>query len=200
MNLEIEEGHSYSIMGRSGSGKTSLISIIGMLNMRVEGGYHYHGRNVRDLSDRERAKLRADKIGFVFQNYSLIAHMRVWENVALPLMYAKSVPRTELRPRALEALEEVGLAKRAHDYPSRLSGGEQQRVAIARALVSDPELMICDEPTGALDRSTGDRVMETLLTLISEKSVTLVMVTHDREIARMCENQLVMDVGRVRHV
>ncbi|MGV9189320.1 ABC transporter ATP-binding protein [Arcanobacterium canis] len=200
VNLDVEEGHSYSIMGRSGSGKTSLISIIGMLNMRFDGQYLYHGQDVHRMSDRERAKLRAEKIGFVFQNYSLIAHMHVWENVALPLMYSKKMSRRELRLRSLTALDEVGLANRAHDYPSRLSGGEQQRVAIARALVTNPEFIICDEPTGALDRSTGDRVMETLLALIDQKSVTLLLVTHDQEIAQMCENQLTMDRGRVLHV
>ncbi|HFI0794523.1 TPA: ABC transporter ATP-binding protein [Streptococcus suis] len=152
VNLDLKTGCSYAIVGKSGSGKTSLISILGLLNASFQGQYYYQGKDVSQLSDRELSDLRSQKIGFVFQNYSLIKHLKVWENIDLSLVYAKKKIGMKKRMEVIQkALSDVGLDSKQHYYPSDLSGGEQQRVAIARALVIEPQVIICDEPTGALD-------------------------------------------------
>ena len=197
VSLDIRCGESYAIVGKSGSGKTSLISILGLLNSRYEGSLIFDGCDMASIGDRRRAMLRASSIGFVFQNYSLIRQLKVWENVALPLRYSRRGSEPKRHRIAMEYLERVGLAERGGEYPRTLSGGEQQRVAIARALVCSPRLLICDEPTGALDKDTGEAVMALLMNLVADDSRTLVLVTHDADVAAMCRHRLHMDRGRV---
>ena len=171
---------------------------MGLLNQDFQGSYQYEGREVRNLSDSECSKIRASRIGFVFQNYSLIHHLKVWENVELALAYAKlggSVRERKLRVG--QVLESVGLQQRRNDRPNKLSGGEQQRVAIARALVTSPSLIVCDEPTGALDNETSGVVMELLKGLVSEQGATLFLVTHDEELAASCDTVMRMDRGGI---
>ena len=199
-SLTLERGKSYSVVGKSGSGKTSLVSIIGMLNAQFTGHYFYDGTDVATLSDHERAKLRAKRIGFVFQNYSLIKHLSVWENVALPLKYANThMGKKKLREAAYTILADVGLSDKTKAMPTHLSGGEQQRVAIARALVAHPEFIICDEPTGALDTATGEAVMTLLHNLVQEHQSTMLLVTHDKDIAALCDENFMMDKGKLTH-
>lgn len=198
ISLTIDRGESCAIVGKSGSGKTSLISILGFLNTAFSGEYYFDGRLVSDLSDKQLARLRATKVGFVFQNYSLIKHLKVLENVELALQYQNLyLSRKIRRKRALDALAAVGLAKKAGEKPANLSGGEQQRVAIARSLVTEPELLICDEPTGALDKQTGAQVLDLLHSRVAESKVTLLLVTHDTEIAASCLKTYRLDGGKL---
>lgn len=200
VSLNIIRGTSNAIIGKSGSGKTSLISILGLLNSDFTGRYIYGDYDVSSLSDRRRSKLRGSKIGFVFQNYSLIRHLNIAQNVDLSLHYAhENLSRKQRVEHIKQALEDVGLAERSKEYPGSLSGGEQQRVAIARALVLRPELLICDEPTGALDTDTGIHVLNVLMELVKSSGTTLVLVTHDKDVAARCENLMYMDSGRLTH-
>ena len=197
-NMELQRCRSYAIVGKSGSGKTSLISIIGLLNRDYEGDYIYDGISISKLKDRELSMLRANNIGFVFQNYSLIKYLRVWENIELPLLYAKKAFSKKQRQEIiLELLKSVGLESKENDYPVNLSGGEQQRVAIARALAVSPEAILCDEPTGALDTKTGKQIMELLHNIVQEKGIMLLLVTHDPDIAETCDTIFEMDGGRI---
>ena len=198
-SIELKRGNSYAIVGKSGSGKTSLISIIGLLNRSSKGEYLYDGVSVSALTDRELSMLRANNIGFVFQNYSLIKHLRVWENIELPLLYAKkNMDRKQRQEVIRNLLKSVGLEDKENDYPANLSGGEQQRVAIARALTVSPEAILCDEPTGALDKKTGQQIMELLLQIVRENNIMLLLVTHDSDIANTCDTIFEMDEGRLR--
>lgn len=198
-SIELKRGNSYAIVGKSGSGKTSLISIIGLLNRSYKGEYLYGGVSVSALTDRELSMLRANNIGFVFQNYSLIKHLRVWENIELPLLYAKkNMDRKQRQEVIRNLLKSVGLEDKENDYPANLSGGEQQRVAIARALTVSPEAILCDEPTGALDKKTGQQIMELLLQIVRENNIMLLLVTHDSDIANTCDTIFEMDEGRLR--
>ncbi|NMM93679.1 ABC transporter ATP-binding protein [Bifidobacterium oedipodis] len=197
VSITIRKGSSYAIVGKSGSGKTSLISILGLLNAHYEGTLLLNGHDVATLSNLQRARLRANYMGFVFQNYSLIRQLNVWENVALPMEYAGHSISKARKKRSLECLERVGLAHHAKDNVRSLSGGEQQRVAIARALACKPKLIICDEPTGALDKDTGDAVMDLLLELVAADGCTLILVTHDADIAALCEQRFRMDRGMI---
>ncbi len=198
-SIELKRGNSYAIVGKSGSGKTSLISIIGFLNRSYKGEYLYDGVSVSALTDRELSMLRANNIGFVFQNYSLIKHLRVWENIELPLLYAKkNMDRKQRQEVIRNLLKSVGLEDKENDYPANLSGGEQQRVAIARALTVSPEAILCDEPTGALDKKTGQQIMELLLQIVRENNIMLLLVTHDSDIANTCDTIFEMDEGRLR--
>ena len=185
-SMLLNQGETYAVVGRSGSGKTSLISIIGFLNKNFTGKYYYSGKSIQKCSDSTVSHMRARNIGFVFQNYSLIKHLSIRENVELPLLYAGlPVSYTHLRAH------ETG----RNEYPGRLSGGEQQRVAIARALVTNPELLICDEPTGALDSSTGEKVLQVLHDRVQESGTTLLLVTHDMKVARSCSHIFTMEGG-----
>lgn len=200
VSLSLIRGTSNAIIGKSGSGKTSLISILGLLNSEFTGRYTYGDYDVSGLSDRKRSKLRASNIGFVFQNYSLIRHLSVAQNVDLSLRYScEKLSHKQRFDRIRQALEDVGLAERAKEHPGSLSGGEQQRVAIARALVLRPELLICDEPTGALDTDTGVQVLNVLMELVKSSHTTLVLVTHDNDVAARCENLMYMDSGRLTY-
>lgn len=197
-NMELQRGRSYAIVGKSGSGKTSLISIIGLLNREYEGEYLYDGISISALKDRDLSILRANNIGFVFQNYSLIKHLRVWENIELPLLYAKKSFTAKQRHEIITGLlKSVGLESKENDYPINLSGGEQQRVAIARALAVSPEAILCDEPTGALDKKTGTQIMELLHSVVKEKGIMLLLVTHNPDIADTCDTIFEMDGGRI---
>ena len=181
VNLTIHEGEFVSIMGPSGCGKSTLLSIMGLLDEPTSGTLELDGRPVQSYSDKELARLRNQKIGFVFQSYHLINDLSVLDNVELPLLYRAGVSGKERRQRAYAALEKVGLGARTGHFPSQLSGGQRQRVAIARALAGRPELILADEPTGNLDSVMGEEIMDLLLTLNREEGTTIVMVTHDEQ-------------------
>jgi len=181
VSLTIESGEHVAIMGPSGSGKSTLMNVIGCLDQVDEGRYLLDGIDVLDRSADELAEIRNRKIGFIFQQFNLIARTSALENVELPLVYAE-VGRRERRRRAKEALATVGLAERTGHQPSELSGGQQQRVAIARAIVTDPALLLADEPTGALDLATTETVME-LLAELHAQGRTIVVITHEEEVA-----------------
>jgi putative ABC transport system ATP-binding protein len=176
VNLEINEGEFVAIMGPSGCGKSTLLNIIGLLDNPSGGELHFNGYQVENYTERERTNLRKENIGFVFQSFNLIDELTVFENVELPLLYMK-VSGSERKRRVNEVLERMNIAHRAKHFPQQLSGGQQQRVAIARAVVSNPKLILADEPTGNLDSANGEEVMN-LLTQLNEEGTTIVMVTH----------------------
>ncbi len=181
INLTVEKGDYLAIMGPSGSGKTTLMNIIGCLDVPTSGSYILEGRDLKDLSDDDLAEVRNKHIGFVFQSFHLLPKMEALDNVALPLLYA-DVPLKERRARAEEALKAVGLGERIHFLPNQLSGGQCQRVAIARAMVGKPDLLLADEPTGALDTKSGLQIME-IFRRLSQEGMTILMITHAPEIA-----------------
>ncbi len=181
INLTVERGDYLAIMGPSGSGKTTLMNIIGCLDVPTSGHYELDGRNLQDLSDDELADIRNKHLGFVFQQFHLLPKMDAVDNVALPLLYA-GVPLKERRERAEEALRAVGLGERIHFQPNQLSGGQCQRVAIARAMVGRPDLLLADEPTGALDTKAGNQIME-IFHKLSQEGMTIIMITHEPSIA-----------------
>lgn len=181
INLEIEKGEYLAIMGPSGSGKTTLMNLIGCLDVPTCGEYFLDGKEISKLSDDELADIRNKYIGFVFQKFYLLPKMTALENVALPLLYA-GVNKKERLERAKVALEAVGLGERINFLPNQLSGGQCQRVAIARAIVGNPELLLADEPTGALDTAAGSQIME-IFKELSEKGMTIIMITHEQSIA-----------------
>ena len=185
INLTVERGDYLAIMGPSGSGKTTLMNIIGCLDVPTSGTYELDGRNLKDLTDDELADIRNKHLGFVFQSFHLLPKMDALDNVALPLLYA-GVPLKERRERAEEALRAVGLEERIHFLPNQLSGGQCQRVAIARAMVGKPDLLLADEPTGALDTKAGNQIMEIFLRL-SDEGMTIIMITHEPAIARCAD-------------
>ena len=182
ITLDVQEGEHLSILGPSGSGKSTLMNIIGCLDTPTAGEYILRGQNIGEMSESELARLRRTEIGFVFQNSQLLPRLDARRNVELPLIYA-GVPQRERRRRAEAMLERVGLTERIHHFPSQLSGGQQQRVAIARALVTDPAILLADEPTGALDQKTGRQIMQ-LFSELNAEGRTVIMITHDLGIAR----------------
>ena len=181
INLTVEKGDYLAIMGPSGSGKTTLMNIIGCLDVPTSGSYTLEGRALKDLSDDDLAEVRNKHIGFVFQRFYLLPKMDALDNVALPLLYA-DVPLKERRERAEETLKAVGLGERIHFFPNQLSGGQCQRVAIARAIVGKPQLLLADEPTGALDTKAGNQIME-IFRRLSDEGMTIIMITHEPSIA-----------------
>lgn len=182
VNLTVEKGDYIAIMGPSGSGKTTLMNLIGCLDVPTSGSYELDGRDLKDLSDDDLAEVRNKHIGFVFQSFHLMPKMDAVDNVALPLLYA-NVPLKERRARAEEALKAVGLEDRIHFLPNQLSGGQCQRVAIARAMVGKPDILLADEPTGALDSKSGTQIME-IFRKLSDEGMTILMITHELRIAQ----------------
>ena len=181
VNLTVEKGDYLAIMGPSGSGKTTLMNLIGCLDVPTSGRYELDGRDLKDLSDDALAEIRNKHIGFVFQSFHLLPKMDALDNVALPLLYA-DVPLKERRERAAEALKAVGLEERIHFLPNQLSGGQCQRVAIARAMVTQPDILLADEPTGALDTKAGNQIMD-IFRQLSNAGMTILMITHEPSIA-----------------
>lgn len=196
INLTVEQGEYLAIMGPSGSGKTTLMNLIGCLDVPTSGTYTLGGRELKDLPDKDLAKVRNKHIGFVFQNFNLLPKMDAVENVALPLLYA-GVPLRERRQRAIDALNAVGLGERIHFLPNQLSGGQCQRVAIARAMVGKPDLLLADEPTGALDTKSGNQIME-LFRNLSNEGITIIMITHEPSIAACADKTYHILDGELR--
>ena len=196
VSLDIRPGEFVAIMGASGSGKSTLMNIIGCLDRPSSGKYWLRGSDTSELDSREFARIRSRELGFVFQNYNLIARTTALENVALPTLYTK-MKRPEALKRAVEGLALVGLADRAGHYPSQMSGGQQQRVAIARALVNRPSILLADEPTGSLDSETSVEIMR-LLQNLNVGGLTIVMVTHEQDIASFGERVIVFRDGQVQ--
>ena len=185
VTLSIERGELVALMGASGSGKSTLMNILGCLDHPTSGQYFLHGQEVSGLSSDERALLRNHKIGFVFQSFNLLARTSALENVMLPLSYtAENISDREVRRRGMELINRVGLGDRYHHEPSQLSGGQQQRVAIARALINRPDLLLADEPTGNLDSHTSEDVLRMFQQLNQEEGITIIIVTHDPNVAR----------------
>ena len=181
INLTVERGDYLAIMGPSGSGKTTLMNLIGCLDVPTSGTYELDGKNLQDLSDDALAEIRNKHIGFVFQNFHLMPKLDARDNVALPLLYG-DVPLKERRERAEEALKAVGLGERMDFLPNQLSGGQCQRVAIARAMVGKPDILLADEPTGALDTKSGNQIMD-IFRQLSQEGMTIIMITHEPSIA-----------------
>ncbi len=195
VSLHIEHGEFVAIVGPSGSGKSTLLQILGCLDTPTTGTYELDGAPVADMDDLTLSRLRNRKIGFIFQNFNLVARTTALENVEVPMLYGAEAPS---RARAQMLLQRVGVDQRADHFPHQLSGGEQQRVAIARALVMQPSLLIADEPTGNLDSATGEQIMSILDTL-NRAGLTIVLVTHDPAIARYAQRTITMADGRLVH-
>lgn len=195
IDLEIEEGEFLSILGPSGSGKSTMMNIIGCLDVPTSGEYVLRGRGIRQLDQKELARIRSQEIGFIFQSFQLLPRLDAQKNVELPLIYAGVSPR-ERAKRAKAMLEHVGLSNKLHNYPNQLSGGQQQRVAIARALVTQPTLLLADEPTGALDQTTGKQVLA-LFRELHEEGHTIIMITHDLGIAENASRVVHLLDGRL---
>ena len=198
VSLEIHAGEFVALMGASGSGKSTLMNLFGCLDRPNSGTFLLDGVDVSGLERNERADIRNQKIGFVFQGFNLLPRTTALENVELPMLYAhKRIRSREMRDRAIRALEIVGLADRGDHTPSQLSGGQQQRVAIARALVNEPKILLADEPTGNLDSRTSVEVMGVFQAL-NERGITIVMVTHELDIARYCKRNVILKDGLVQ--
>ncbi|HJV89595.1 MAG TPA: ABC transporter ATP-binding protein [Holophagaceae bacterium] len=195
IHLDIHEGEFVSISGPSGCGKSTLLAILGLLDAPSHGEYWLNGKQVAQLSLADRARIRNREIGFIFQNFNLIGDLTVYENVELPLVY-RGLPAGERRQRVLDALEVVGMGHRAGHLPSQLSGGQQQRVAVARAVGGRPSILLADEPTGNLDSTNGDAVMD-LMKDLHRRGSTICMVTHDLRFARHAQRTIQLFDGRV---
>ena len=198
VSIEIGQGEFVALMGASGSGKSTLMNILGCLDRPTAGRYFLDGENVSSLNRDELADVRNQKLGFVFQNFNLLARTSALENVELPLLYSnEALTNVQLREKAEQVLAAVGLEGRGDHAPSQLSGGQQQRVAIARALINNPEVLLADEPTGNLDSRTSVEVME-IFQKLNEKGITIVMVTHEADIAAYARRNIVMKDGVVK--
>jgi putative ABC transport system ATP-binding protein len=195
INLEMQEGEFIAIMGPSGSGKSTLLNIMGLLDAPTRGTIHLNGQPVASYADRHLARIRNERIGFIFQSFHLIPDLTVLDNVEIPLLYRRMTGR-ERRERALAALDRVGLSARVHHFPSELSGGQQQRVAIARAIVGSPRLLLADEPTGNLDSQMSDEIMDILERLNRQDHTTIAMVTHNPRLAERTERVVRLFDGR----
>jgi len=195
IHLHIKKGEYLSISGPSGCGKSTLLAILGLLDSPSDGSYILNGKPVQNLKLSERARIRNREIGFIFQAFNLIGDLTVYENVELPLTY-RGMPSAERKKRVHDALERVGMSHRIKHYPSQLSGGQQQRVAVARALAGDPSILLADEPTGNLDSTNGEAVME-LLRELHRGGATICMVTHDPRYARYADRTIRLFDGRI---
>lgn len=194
-NLSVDQGEYVALLGPSGSGKSTLMNTLGCLDRPTSGSYKLAGEEVATMSRNERARLRNHRIGFVFQNFNLLSRTSALENVELPLLYARGVSTSERRRRALEKLELVGLSERLDHHPNQLSGGQQQRVAIARALVNEPAILLGDEPTGNLDSKTSREVIALFRDLNEKSGITIILVTHNQEVARDARRMIVLRDG-----
>lgn len=200
IDLEIKQGESIAIIGASGSGKSTMLGIMAGLDESSSGEVHLLGSALHDLNEDERAAVRADGVGFVFQSFQLLPGLTAYENISLPIEMSGRYTSKETKRKTLDWLKKVGLDHRIHHYPKQLSGGEQQRVAIARAFSSEPKILFADEPTGNLDRNTGQHIVEQLFSLNSEIGTTLVLVTHDEELAKRCARTVRMTEGKLQEV
>lgn len=198
INLEIEQGEFVSIMGSSGSGKSTLLNILGILDNYDAGSYHLNGKLIKNMSEKQAAKLRNELLGFVFQSFNLISFKNAMENVALPLYY-QGVSRKKRNVIALEYLDKMGLLEWANHLPNEMSGGQKQRVAIARSLISKPKIIFADEPTGALDSVTSIEVMQ-ILKEINKEGITLIIVTHEHDIAAMTHKIIRLNDGKIAEI
>jgi putative ABC transport system ATP-binding protein len=196
ISLEIQKNEFVSIMGASGSGKTTFLSIVGCLDQATEGEYYLDGILIKNLSKNQLAKIRNQKIGFVFQKFYLLPRLTALENVELPLVYA-NVPKKERIEKAKFYLSLVGLESRMHHFPNQLSGGQQQRVAIARALVNQAPILLADEPTGNLDSKTSNDIMELFVRLHRENEITIILVTHESDIAKFSKRIIYFQDGKI---
>jgi len=197
VNLHIEKGELVAIMGKSGSGKSTLMNIIGLLDQASSGEYHLNQKLISHYKDDELSTARNEMIGFVFQSFYLLPRLNALENVAVPLIY-RGLSAKEQHQHSMHVLEKVGMADRAHHRPNELSGGQRQRVAIARALVGSPQLILADEPTGALDPKVGGEIMQLFLDLNQQEGITIVIITHDPGIAELCQRTVVIQDGQLR--
>lgn len=195
-NMRIREGEFVSIVGPSGSGKSTMMNLIGCLDVADGGTYRLDGQEIEAYSEKELARIRNQKIGFIFQNFNLIGNMTAEENIELPLIY-QNVPKNERKARVKEVLAKVKLPGRGAHKPNELSGGQQQRVAIARAIVTKPSLILADEPTGNLDSKTGEEIME-LFHELHEQGNTIVLITHDEKVAKQAERMIHILDGKVK--
>jgi len=196
VSLEINSGSFVTIMGPSGSGKSTLMYLLGLLDVPTRGKIYLQGQDVSSFSEDDLARLRGKKIGFVFQQFNLLPNLTALENVMLPMIF-QGVPENQRKERGTQLLESINLGKRIKHRPKEMSGGEQQRIAIARSLVNDPEILIADEPTGNLDSSTGKTVMEILTKLHKEQKKTIIVVTHDPNIAHYSQNIIHIQDGEI---
>lgn len=196
VHLSVERGEYVALSGPSGCGKSTLLSIIGLLDTPTGGRYLLNEKPVENLDFGERALIRNQEIGFIFQSFNLIGDLTVYENVELPLTYRQKMPSAERKDRVMEALERVGMAHRVRHYPAQLSGGQQQRVAVARALAGKPSILLADEPTGNLDSRNGDAVMD-LLSDLHRDGATICMVTHDPRFAKRAQTEVHLFDGKV---
>lgn len=194
ISFQLNEGDSLAIIGSSGSGKSTLLGLLAGLDVPTEGEILLAGKPLSKMSEDQRASLRAEHVGFVFQSFQLLESLTAVENVMLPL---ELEGKKNARERAMELLQRVGLGERTHHYPKQLSGGEQQRVAIARAFASNPTILFADEPTGNLDTKTGESIIELLFQLNAEEKTTLVLVTHEARLAERCQHRIQIEAGRL---
>ncbi len=195
ISFEIKEGEFVSIMGPSGCGKSTLLNVMGLLDHPESGTYHFDGTELLQLKDRERARFRKQNMGFIFQNFNLIDELTVFENIELPLIY-NNIPASERKKRVEEIIQRMNIVNRSGHFPQQLSGGQQQRVAVARALVTKPRLVLADEPTGNLDSTHGNEVME-LLCELHESGTTIVMVTHSPHDASFSDRIINLKDGHI---
>lgn len=196
VNLQIKHGESVAIVGASGSGKSTLLGLLAGLDQATSGEIYIDEQNISTLSEDQRAQIRSHMVGFVFQSFQLLPSLSALENVMFPLELQGKLNAQEA---ALKLLKRVGLEKRYSHYPKQLSGGEQQRVAIARAFVTQPKILFADEPTGNLDKTTGENIINLLFEINQEKNTTLVIVTHDDSLAQRCDRRLLLENGQLHH-
>ena len=197
INLSIEQGSRVAIMGASGSGKSTLLGLLAGLDQASSGSIRLLGRELTQLSEDERAGLRKGAVGFVFQSFQLMPYLNALENVMLPLELQAAISVRDASERARQLLTQVGLGQRLHHYPKHLSGGEQQRVALARAFAVEPAILFADEPTGSLDAASGHAIIDLMFEMNQAHGATLVLVTHDSELARRCDTTITLEAGRL---
>ena len=197
VSFDVRDGEFTAIMGPSGSGKSTMLNLLGCLDQPTSGSYRFDNEEVKELNSGQLVKIRRHKIGFIFQDFNLLPRLSALKNVELPLIYQGYRPKAR-QSKAREMLEAVGLERRINHKPTQLSGGEKQRVAIARALVSEPRIILADEPTGNLDSKTGEEILKLLTQIHKERKVTIIMITHDAHIAKSAERIIYLKDGKIR--